>query len=50
MDVGLGRFSPDTRRGEDEASGAALREGVEGIGSCDLKGDLETRLLLRRWR
>lgn len=47
IEDGRARFSPDTRRiGNTTDIG---REGVEGVGVCVLflKGDLETRLLLR---
>jgi hypothetical protein len=49
IDWGRGRFSPETRR-VGKAMGVTLDEGVEGVGICDLKGDLETRLLLWTWR
>lgn len=47
-DAGRGRFSPDTRRVGGVGNAKTLfREGVEGVGICDLKGDFDTRLLLR---
>ena len=53
MEWGRGRFSPLTLRGEgerpaDRRVGDGLK-GVDlaGVGSCERKGDLETRLLLR---
>jgi len=44
IDNGRGRFSPETRRGEDEGNETGV--GREGVGICDLKGDFDTRLLL----
>jgi len=48
MEEGLARFSPETRRVGKETGGR--EDGVEGVGSCDLNGDLDTRLLVCTWR